>query len=206
MNTITFYLESDNHEKVNSNGETLTFTLQLTKIWTTKWASKIIKLLVFALVKNIVGEITTNKKTGRDIISLVGRCSLASCKTKKSMIESHNTIEAEKLGDFSKNLGHKSLNVSKMMAKNVLKNLGWALDIGAAFASRSAKAALSSLLEAINFSTPGKHCTWVSLFKLCYLYGTKNRQILPRCAIKKIISCTNIRKKIKWCKQLQPLN
>ena len=34
LNTITFYLEDDNNEEVNFNGETLTFTLQLIKIWT----------------------------------------------------------------------------------------------------------------------------------------------------------------------------
>ena len=32
LNTITFYLEDDNHEEVNFNGETLTFTLQMIKI------------------------------------------------------------------------------------------------------------------------------------------------------------------------------
>ena len=32
LNTITFYLEDDNHEEFNFNGETLTFTLQLIKI------------------------------------------------------------------------------------------------------------------------------------------------------------------------------
>ena len=32
LNTITFYLEDDNNEKVNFNGETLTFTLQMIKI------------------------------------------------------------------------------------------------------------------------------------------------------------------------------
>ena len=31
VNTITFYLEDDNHEYVNSKGETLTFSLQLIK-------------------------------------------------------------------------------------------------------------------------------------------------------------------------------
>ena len=33
LNTITFYLEDDNNEEVNFNGETLTFTLQMIKIW-----------------------------------------------------------------------------------------------------------------------------------------------------------------------------
>ena len=32
MNTITFYLEDDNNEEVDFNGETLTFTLQMIKI------------------------------------------------------------------------------------------------------------------------------------------------------------------------------
>ena len=32
LNTITFYLEDDNDEVVDFNGETLTFTLQMIKI------------------------------------------------------------------------------------------------------------------------------------------------------------------------------
>ena len=32
LNTITFYLEDDNYEQVDFNGETLTFTLQMIKI------------------------------------------------------------------------------------------------------------------------------------------------------------------------------
>ena len=80
-------------------------------------------------------------------------CSI--CNEKKSMTVSDNTIQAEGLGDFSKNLYKKRLNVSKNTAKYVLKNPGRALEIGAnvgsAFASRSPKAALSSLQEVINF-------------------------------------------------------
>ena len=34
-NTISFYLENDNHEEVDFNGETLTFTSQMIKISTT---------------------------------------------------------------------------------------------------------------------------------------------------------------------------
>ena len=37
------------------------------------------------------------------------------------MIVSDNVIQAEGLADFFKNLGKKGLNVSKKMAKNVLK-------------------------------------------------------------------------------------
>ena len=78
----------------------------------------------------------------------------------KSLTVSDNTIQAEGLGDFFKKLGKKGLNVSKEMAKNVLKNPGRALEIGAtvgsAFASRSPKAALSTLPEVINFYHTGK--------------------------------------------------
>ena len=107
---------------------------------------------------NIVGEIRNNKKTGKDIKLLVGQCVV--CNRKKSMIVSDNVIQAEGLGDFFKNLGKKGLNVSKKMAKNVLKNPGRALEIGAnvgtAFASRNPKAALTSLPEVINFYHTGK--------------------------------------------------
>ena len=53
--------------------------------------------------KNIVGEITLNKKTGREIKLLVGQCLIGN--RKKSMIFSENTKKAEGLGDFFKNLG-----------------------------------------------------------------------------------------------------
>ena len=107
---------------------------------------------------NIVGEIRNNKKTGKEIKLLVGKGVI--CNRKKSMILSDNVIQAEGLGDFFKNLGKKGLNVSKKMAKNVLKNPGRALEIGAnvgtAFASRNPKAALSTLPEVINFYHTGK--------------------------------------------------
>ena len=107
---------------------------------------------------NIVGEIRNNKKTGKEIKLLVGKCVI--CNRKKSMVVSDNVIQAEGLGDFFKNLGKKGLNVSKKMAKNVLKNPGRALEIGAnvgtAFASRNPKAALTSLPEVINFYHTGR--------------------------------------------------
>ena len=107
---------------------------------------------------NRVGEIRNNKKTGKEIKLLVGQCMV--CNRKKSMIVSDNVIQAEGLGDVFKNLGKKGLNVSKKMAKNVLKNPGRALEIGSnvgtAFASRNPKAALTSLPEVINFYQTGK--------------------------------------------------
>ena len=89
---------------------------------------------------------------------LIGYCSI--CNKKRSMTVSDNTIKAEGLGDFSKNLGKKGLNVSKKMAKNVLSNPGRALDLTAkiatAAASRNSEQTLSTLLELITFYNTGK--------------------------------------------------
>ena len=76
------------------------------------------------------------------------------------MTVSDNTTILESLGDFFKKLGKKGLIVSKGISKNGLKNPERALEIGAnvgtAFASRSLKAALSSLSEMINFYHTGE--------------------------------------------------
>ena len=89
---------------------------------------------------------------------LIGYCSI--CNRKKSMIVTDNTIQAEGLGDFVKNLGKKGLIVSKKMAKNILSNPGRALDLTAkiatAAASRNSKQALSTLPELITFYNTGK--------------------------------------------------
>ena len=108
--------------------------------------------------KNIVGDITNNKKSGKEVKLLVGKCVI--CDRKKTKIVSDNVIQAEGLGDFFKNLGKKGLNVSKKMAKNVVSNPGPALDITAklatAAASRNSKQALSTLPELITFYNTGK--------------------------------------------------
>ena len=108
--------------------------------------------------KNISGQITVNKKTGREIKLLVGKCVVRN--RKKSMIVSDNTIKAEGLGSFFKNLGKISSKAGKKLATNVLKNPGRALEIGAnittAAATKSPKAALSTLPEVINFYHTGK--------------------------------------------------
>ena len=76
------------------------------------------------------------------------------------MIGFDNTIQAEGLGDFFKNLGKKGLNVSKKMAKNVLSNPGRALDLTAKIATAAAsgisKQALSTLPELTTFYNTGK--------------------------------------------------
>ena len=108
--------------------------------------------------KNITGGMTVNKKTGKDIKLLVGNCSI--CNRKKSMIVSDNTIKAEGLGSFFKNLGKISSKAGKKLAKNVISNPGRALDLTAkiatAAATKSPKAALSTLPEVINFYHTGK--------------------------------------------------
>ena len=76
------------------------------------------------------------------------------------MIVSDNVIQAEGLGNFFKNLGKKGLNVSKKMAKNVLKNPSRAFNfttiIATAAASRNPKNVVSTLPELITFYNTGK--------------------------------------------------
>ena len=66
------------------------------------------------------------------------------------------------------------------MAENLLKNLGRALEIGAnvgtAIASRSLKAALSSLPEVFNFYHTGKGSNLGKFFKVI-LYKWNKKQI-----------------------------
>ena len=97
-------------------------------------------------------------KTSKGSKVLIGYCSV--CNRKKSMTVSDNTIEAEGLGSFFKNLGKISSKAGKKLAENVLSNPGRALDLTAkiatAAASKSPKAALSTLPEVINFYHTGK--------------------------------------------------
>ena len=108
--------------------------------------------------KNIVGEITINKKTGKEVKLLAGKCVI--CNRKKTMIISDNVIQAEGLGNFFKNLGKISTKAGKKLAKNVISNPGRALDLTAkiatAAATKSPKAVLSTLPEVINFYHTGK--------------------------------------------------
>ena len=75
------------------------------------------------------------------------------------MFVSDNTIQEEGPGDFFKNLGKNGLNVSKKMAKNVLKNASRALDITAntptAATSRNHRNVLKTLPEIIIFYRSG---------------------------------------------------
>ena len=106
----------------------------------------------------ITDDITINKKTGKEVKLLVGKCAI--CNRKKTMIVSDNVIQAEGLGDFFKNLGKISAKAGKKLAKSVLSNPARALDLTAkiatAAATKSLKAALSTLPEVINFYHTGK--------------------------------------------------
>ena len=108
--------------------------------------------------KNIVGDITINKKTGKEVKLLVGKCVI--CDRKKTMIVSDNVIQAEGLGDFFKKLGKVSSRAAKKLAANALKHPARFLEIGAnvatAAATKNPKAALSTLPEVINFYHTGK--------------------------------------------------
>ena len=99
--------------------------------------------------KNIVGEITYNKKTGKEIKLLVEKCLI--CDKRKSMIVSDNVIQAEAFSSFFKNLGKISAKAGKTLAKNVLT-----AKIATAAATKSPKPALSTLPEVINFYHTGK--------------------------------------------------
>ena len=76
------------------------------------------------------------------------------------MTVSDNTIKAEGLSSFFKNLGKICSKAGEKLAKNVLSNPGRALDLTAKIATaaptKSPKAALSTLPEVINFYDTGK--------------------------------------------------
>ena len=97
--------------------------------------------------KNICEDITSK---GTKI--LIDYCSIYD--RKESITVSGNTIQAERISEFSKTWVKKT-QCSKKLAKIVLKNPGSALDITAniatAAASRNLKAALLTLPELINF-------------------------------------------------------
>ena len=128
--------------------------------------------------KNIVGEITFNKKTGKDIKAFIGKCMIFD--KRKSLIVSDNTIPAEGLGSFLKNLGKISAKAGKKLATNVVKNLRRALEIGAnvatAAASKNAKNILSTLPE-VRIFYHKKRGVYLGNFSKIMLYKWTKKQI-----------------------------
>ena len=82
------------------------------------------------------------------------------CNRRNSMTVNDNTIQAEGLRDFFRNLGKKGLHVSKKTEENVIQNQGGALDITAKIAtaavSKTSKQALSTLPDLLTFFNTGK--------------------------------------------------
>ena len=103
MNTTTFYLEDDNNQEAGFNHETRTFTLQMIQIQTIKWAFKKLKPIVTVMEE----DIDLLQKNPKGSKALIGDCSV--CNRKNSITVSDNTIPAEGLSDFFKNLGKKHL-------------------------------------------------------------------------------------------------
>ena len=66
---------------------------------------------------------------------------------KKTMIVSDNTIQAEGLGSFFKNLGKISSKAGKKLATNVLKNPSRALDLTAKIATAAATKSQKQLYQ-----------------------------------------------------------
>ena len=118
--------------------------------------------------KNIAGEITINKKTGREINLLVGQCSI--CNRKKSMIAKDNTIKAEGLGGFFKNLGKKRLKVSKKMAKNVLSNPGRVLDLTAKIATAATSKIQTSFINITRIDILLQHRKGSLPWQICLIH------------------------------------
>ena len=127
---------------------------------------------------------------------LIDFCTI--CNRENSMTVSDNTIQAESLGSFFKGLGKISAKASEKLATNVLKNPGIALEIGTnvaiAAASRNPKNVLSTLPEVINFTEKDEAFTSEILYKSYYINGSKNKQIVSICTIRKYLFRTKARK------------
>ena len=96
-------------------------------------------------------------KTCKGSKLLIGYCSI--CNRKKCLTLRDNTIQAEGLSDVFRNRGIKGQNVSKKMAKNVLKNprrfLNISANVATAAASRNPKNVITALPDVINFYQTG---------------------------------------------------
>ena len=108
----------------------------------------------YSATTNIRGDNTVNKKTGMPVKLLRGTCS--TCKRKKSLIVSDQTIQAEGLGDFFKLLGSPAKNVEKKILKNPSRALEIAAKIGTAAASKNPELIAATAPDIIKFFNQGK--------------------------------------------------
>ena len=95
------------------------------------------------------------------------------------MTVSDNATQAEELSNFFKELGRVSAKAGKKLATKALNNPVRFLEIGAnvvnAAASGNRLAALSTLLEVVNFYHTGRGGYYGKLVELCYINGAKSR-------------------------------
>ena len=103
---------------------------------------------------NLRGDITQNKKTGMPVKLLRGTCS--TCKRNKSPIVSDQTISAEGLSDFFKDIGKAAKNVGKKILNNPGRALELAANIGTAAASKNSKLIAATAPDIIKFVHQGK--------------------------------------------------
>ena len=103
---------------------------------------------------NIRGDITQNKKTGVPVKLLRGTCS--TCKRKKSLIVSDQTIQAEGLGDFFRGIGKAAKSVGKKILNNPGRALELAANIGTAAASKNPRMIAVTAPDFIKFVHQGK--------------------------------------------------
>ena len=103
---------------------------------------------------NIYGSQTINKKTQKPIKLLNGVCS--KCNRKKSQIVSDQTIEAEGLKDFFKNVGKAARHVGKKILNNPARALEIASNIATAAATKNPKIIASTAPDVIKFVHQGK--------------------------------------------------
>ena len=85
---------------------------------------------------------------------IVGTCS--TCKRKKSLIVSDQTITAEELGDFFKHFGKAAKNVGKKILNNRGREPELAANIGTAAASKNPRMIAATAPDIIKFVHQGK--------------------------------------------------
>ena len=118
----------------------------------------------FSQTINIYGDTKyTNKKTQKPIKMLRGTC--AKCNRNKSHIVSDQTIEAEGLKDFFKNVGKAAKNVGKKILNNPVRALEIATQLSTAAATKNPKLIASTAPDVLKFVHQGRGLYLVRKFK-----------------------------------------
>ena len=108
----------------------------------------------FPLPQIFVEILLEVKKTGMPVKLLRGTCS--TCKRNKSLIVSDQTIQAEGLGDFFRDIGKGAKSVAMKILNNPGRALELAANIGTAAASKNPKLFAATAPDIIKFVHQGK--------------------------------------------------